>query len=488
MLDAAQRRGDAKDDSREARLLRGSGLHANYWCGESMAREISTWTLTARRALRRFGLKETPTVPQFDWCDHVCVEVAELDGYAVIHQRDPNSPFGFCVFEPSDIKADETVEVFERRMKGLDELPERVSEWRAFRQSTDSIDMASSSADHLKWLKAVAVDKKKTTESLNESRRHRQAGDLPRAWKAAGFVVKVSSRLGKDVPPLAKERLLYDLNSIAPDLLAWHLDRDDKGKLFLKRRVPLFRYDRNARKHQSYCLIVALPDKRGGQPELRAEWLEPDLQSVRFDAAPELFDLRVSADFPKTFFNADNTRLRTWSDPGSKSRAAFMATLRDQLAGRFEEAATRAGIDLDPSIMGCLRARRVTHMCTCCAPLDKQLKEWSAVLRRSLLAANLRHFATIMRRDLEQTQRWPRNEPVPILTFPMQRHNAKAHLSVIMTMSGNPRLCIHTSGSGTKVPVSVWHRPVDFDLLRAGLLTRDDLPVSVAQQYGFGAR
>jgi hypothetical protein len=134
----------------------------------------------------------------------------------------------------------------------------------------------------------------------------------------------------------------------------------------------------------------------------------------------------------------------------------------------------------------CLRARRVAHMCTCCAPLDRQLKEWSAVLRRALLEANLPHFAMLMRRDLERTNRWPRDEPIPILPFPMQRHIKKAHPAVMLSETGNPRLCIDTTGSGIRVPLSVWHRPVDLDLLRTGLLVRDDLPASVVEFWGLG--
>jgi hypothetical protein len=453
-----------------------------------MARNTSTWTQAVREALRRFGLKEAPAAPQFDWCEHVCVEVAELDGYAVIHQQNRELPFGFCVFEPDTTEVDEAVEVFERTMTSLDELPGRVAEWRAFRQSTEVIDSASVNTNHLEWLKAVARDKKRTIETLNESRSHRLAGDFSRAWTAAGFIVKVPSRLGKDVPPLATERLLEDLNSIAPDLLAWHLDRDEKGKLFLKRRVPLFRYDRDSRKHHSYCLFIALPDKRTEQPEVRAEWLQPDAQTVRLDANPELFDTRVSADFAKTFFGADASDVQTWCDPENKSRSGFLATLRNQFAGRFEEAANRAGIVLDSSIMNCLRARRVAEMCTCCGPLDQQLKEWSAVLKQALLAANLTCLGTLLHRDFERKNRLPRNEPIPILPFPMQRHTRKAHLAVILPKNGNPRLCIDTTGSGIRVPLSIWRRPLDFDLLRAGLLTADDLPVSVAEQWGYRSR
>lgn len=72
--------------------------------------------------------------------------------------------------------------------------------------------------------------------------------------------------------------------------------------------------------------------------------------------------------------------------------------------------------------------------------------------------------------------------------FPMQRHIRKAHLAVILPKTGNPRLCLQTAGSGIRVPLTVWHRPVSLDLLRAGLLTRDDLPASVAEQWGFGCR
>lgn len=452
-----------------------------------MARKTSKWAQTVREALRRLGLSEAQPAPQFTRCEHVCVEVAGLGGYAVIHQRDAKLPFGFCVFEPNTTNGDEAVEVFERTMTGLDELPVRIAEWKAFRQSTEVMDMASANAKHLEWLLAVAVNKKNSIERLNETRRHRLAGDLAHAWTAAGFVVKVPSRLGKDVPPLAAERLIEDLNSVAPDLLAWHLDRDEKGKPFLKRRVPLFRYDRDLRKRQSFCLIVALPEKRSGRPEIRAEWLDADAQTVRLDATPELFDIRVAANFCQTFFSTEASKVRGWCDPESKSRSAFMATLRDQCAGRFEEAAARANLELDPSILDCLRARRVAHMCTCCAPLDKQLTEWSTVLRQALLEANLPHVAILMRRGLERTNRWPRSEPIPILPFPMQRHIQKAHLAVCWSKTGTPQLCIHTTGSGNRVPFPVWRRSVDFDLLRAGLLTREEFPISVVEQFGLGS-
>jgi hypothetical protein len=134
-----------------------------------MARKTSAWTQQIRAALRRFsdaGLTEAPAAPQFDWCEHVCVKAFGLEGYAVIHQLDPKQPFGFCGFEPKPAEEHGVGEVLERDMVMLDELPLRVAEWRSFRETTDSINPTSENADHLRWLRAVAVDRKKSLDRL----------------------------------------------------------------------------------------------------------------------------------------------------------------------------------------------------------------------------------------------------------------------------------------------------------------------------------
>ncbi len=65
---------------------------------------------------------------------------------------------------------------------------------------------------------------------------------------AVGIDVDVPS-LGADWSKECKAKLKQDLNSIVPELLAWHLSCDDTGQWFLKRRVPLFRYDYDKTPH-----------------------------------------------------------------------------------------------------------------------------------------------------------------------------------------------------------------------------------------------
>ncbi len=43
---------------------------------------------------------------------------------------------------------------------------------------------------------------------------------------------------------------------------------------------------------------------------------------------------------------------------------------------------------------------------------------------------------------------------------------------------------IDTTGSGNRLPIALWRRPVDVDLLHEGLLDPHSLPESVASQLG----
>jgi len=233
------------------------------------------WGCNVRATLRNLsgaGIHEAPSTSLFHWCDHVTVSVEGLDGIGVIHQQDPDQPFNFCVFEPSDREEKGYTEIFERRMNSLDELPQRVEEWRSFRSKTNNLESTTGLVEHRKWLRAVAKDKKKCLIQVRESGRLREMGNIQDAWRTAGFDVQISRQLPADTPPIAKARLFEDFDAIAPDLLAWHLPRDDKGKWLLNRRAPLFRYDRDKRGMTAFCLLVAMPQTRGGRPTIRAEW------------------------------------------------------------------------------------------------------------------------------------------------------------------------------------------------------------------------
>ena len=411
---------------------------------------------------------------------HVAIRVDGLDGIGLIHQDGIGEPFRLCVFEPSDREENGVAEIFERTMQSLEELPLRVDEWRSFRAGREQ---SRGSLDHKKWLGAVATDKQKHVEAIRESCRRRAAGDCGGAWQAAGFDVKINESLPADTPPIAKERLLADFQAIAPDLLAWHLPRDDdNGKWLLKRRSPLFRYDVDKRRNFTFCLLVALPEKRSGRPEIRAEWLEANLQTARLDAVPEYFDTRVSRDFSRNLLGVDAAKAKClWSKFTSKATA--LQSLKLQALGDFVAAGQTSNIELDPLILDCLNAHRVAHMCTCCASLDRQLIEWSAVLHRTLTAINLPQLGSLALRDQEQFRKTSK-EPIPILPFPLQRHIRKAHVALNISEPARPRLTITTTGSGNRLPIALWQRPVDIDLLREGTLKPGDLPTSVALQLG----
>src|SRR4051812_6430238 len=146
-------------------------------------------TLNVQRAVRGFaaaGIQIGDPTPLFHFCEHVTVKATGLAGMGVIHQRTPDEPIRFCVFEPSDRAAGGFVEVFERTMASLDELPARVNEWRSFRSATARLNNATE-ADHPKWLRAVAAEKKQRLESIRESARLRAEGDIAASWEAAGF-------------------------------------------------------------------------------------------------------------------------------------------------------------------------------------------------------------------------------------------------------------------------------------------------------------
>lgn len=142
------------------------------------------WNGDVRRAVRKFadaGIREASPTPLFHWCDHVTVAVDGLDGIGVIHQCNSIQPFRLCVFEPGERAGKGFVEVFERTLNSLDELPQKVAEWRAFRSKSGPLENTTAAQDHRKWLGAVAREKKKHLDAVRESGRPREAGDIPGA-------------------------------------------------------------------------------------------------------------------------------------------------------------------------------------------------------------------------------------------------------------------------------------------------------------------
>lgn len=318
--------------------------------------------------LKSHGIHEADETKLFNSSERVLIRVDGLEGIGVIHRNGSPQTINLCVFEPSLREKSGFAEVFERSFASLGELQQAVADWRSFRSLSNNADHSAALQQHVKWLHAVAKDVRKDLDDLHESESLRNTGKLVDSWKKAGFDIDFDSPLPADAPPFARERLAQDFTAIAPDLLAWRLPRDSGGKHYLKRRAPLFRYDVDKRRHQTFCLLVAFPEKRTGRPAIRAEWLQPNQQTTRLDTIPEAFDTRVSDQFLNEVLGIESGRHKA-------STASFTNVTDLQYKGEFEQAGRLTGVMLDESVRDCLRGRRVAHMCTCCAPLDRQLIE-----------------------------------------------------------------------------------------------------------------
>jgi hypothetical protein len=396
----------------------------------------------------------------FSMKPRIAIRVTSLDGLGIIHQQPANAPFSLCVFEPSNREESGLAEVFERAMQSLEELPNQIAAWQKFRSATTLTTLSAVEKANAKIVQKTLREKLKLAAQFNTP----ITGSMEQRLALLGIDVDMES-LGRDWPHETQSKLQEDMRSIIPERLAWHLPCDDTGRWFLKRRVPLFRYDRDKRRTLDACLTVVLPEKRSGRASLKTEWLNADSQSARLDATPEYFDERVANDFSKVIL-------------GSK-RAA---TTKLQRSGKFAEACAIVGLELDDSIEECLATRRVTHMCTCCGELDEQLVAWSALLKQTLFEMNLATLVPLVVRDQAKRAR-PRTEAIPILAFPLQRHTRKAHLALDIRNPKKPRLTIETTGSMNRVPIPIWKRPIEIDALQRKMMDTANLPTIIGEQF-----
>lgn len=449
---------------------------------------MSTWFEEATRVLAKVpNVSIDDKVAFFNDRPRIAIRVQSLDGYGFIHEQTKSGHYSLCVFESSQSDSSEFVEVFERRMSSLTELPEHITAWQKFRSNCSVSNIAKAQAAQSKIIEKSWRWKQKYA-ALFQSTSSQSIGER---LEALGIDVDIPS-LGKDWPTESQARLKQDLNSIVPELLAWHLPCDDTGQWFLKRRAPLFRYDYDKRRMLDACLVVVLPEKRSDRARLTTDWLNADSQSIRLDATPEYFDSRAMDNFIEKILgglhkvsvstNGKRAKRHDSTETTLPSKAAHLLEL--QSSGKFAEACELAGLELDDSIEACLAAKRVSHMCTCCAELDEQLTAWSEQLKQTLLSLNLAALAPQLIRDQNRRAR-PRKEPIPILSFPLQRHTRKANFAIDIRNPGKPRLTIETTGSIHRVPISIWRRPIELDALQQRIADLSHIPKIIRKQFGW---
>lgn len=422
----------------------------------------------------------------FDMRPRVAIRVKGLEGLGIIHRQGANGPFSLCVFEPSTSEESGFGEVFERDMLSLKELPKQIAAWKKFR-SKDSLKEISDIAKKYSSVVLKAIREKQKVASCFE-----RSTSVPLEQRFASVGIDVDFRsLGVGLPSETQSQLQQDIQSIVPELLAWHMPCDDTGRWLLKRRVPLFRYDRDKRRMLDACLVVVLPDKRSGRARMTTEWLSADTQSARLDGTTEYFDLRFLKDFDAKILGGQIAMPKVQSRKGQSKRKAnveadiiidISKTLALQYEGKYSEACAMVGLEIDDSIHDCLEAKRVAHMCTCCAELDLQLVAWSECLKETLLSMNLATMVPLIVRD-QSKRAAPRKDAIPIVPFPLQRHTKKANLSLDVRKLDKPRLTIDMTGSMNRVPISIWKRPVEFDAVARKLIDTAELPEIIRDQF-----
>ncbi len=69
-----------------------------------------------------------------------------------LHRNGREEAFSLCVFEPSERDRSGWIEVFERHMRSLDELPSHIAAWQAFRKHSNGSTMTAALANYRKIL------------------------------------------------------------------------------------------------------------------------------------------------------------------------------------------------------------------------------------------------------------------------------------------------------------------------------------------------
>ncbi len=349
-----------------------------------MADKSPAWFKQATKILTSLDIVTIDKRLKFFEGPRIAFRVRELEGVGFLHGNGREEAFSLCVFEPSERDSSGFVEVFERHMRSLDELPTQIAAWQAFRKNTNVSTMTEAQASYRKIVEKTWRWKQKlATQFLTSGK-----ASFAQRMAAVGIDVDVQA-LGADWSQASKARLKQDLESIVPELLAWHLPCDDTGQWFLKRRVPLFRYDYDKRRMLDLCLVVVLPDKRSGRARLTTEWLGADSQSVRMDATPEFFDARAIESFQANILRGK----------GRSANKQALQLWQLQTSGKFADACALVGLAMEDTIEDCLAQKRVSHMCTCCAELDEQLIAWSDLLKQTLLSLNLATLVPLLIRD-----------------------------------------------------------------------------------------
>lgn len=307
--------------------------------------------------------------------------------------------------------------------------------------------------------------------------RHRAVGDWRGACAAADIVVRVKpDALRRRYGAVLTERLLGDLQGLAPDLLRWHLPRcgHGSGELLAGLFVPLADYADEATGRNVLTLAAATPQcaldagqriiltvlEHGSGPGRFAD-TDAVTRALRLGVRSKAAD-RYSLVRHRMFWHADDAPgLRRYLDATDEQRE--ITRLQDE--GRVVEAWQAAGFELLGASQDAAMPRKQT-MTPKLTMTPKQTR-WLTALPVALPGL------------LDRARELSSREGSVVL----RSGSGAIVLSGLRGAADRPRAQAVESRDARGIPTlptAAWARPVDIDLLRVGALRPHELHPLVA--------
>ena len=270
-----------------------------------------------------------------------------------------------------------------------------------------------------------------------------------------------------DLDPASQEELELDRSNLLPVHLLWNFPRDDRGKLELACTVLLSRYESATSKSPGRRLWLCArgPERRKDPQEVTVRLLSliGENRVHRWDEARWLWDAR-----------AQNMSLEERWGMDDVQRVAECTALLD--AGRIVEALALYGIELDRPLAGLLEG----------IPVQFELRDKTAVWAPRLQEGLRGSAPWLLARAPERSElvqaEWRkgsarRTAASRLRLLELGGQNQQRRPGVFLTPGTNaPRLILDWSRSNARVPAHTWVRPVDYDLVRFGLIERSAIP------------
>lgn len=247
-----------------------------------------------------------------------------------------------------------------------------------------------------------------------------------------------------------------DLEHLSRGRLVWNFPRDRRGRLQPRALVALASYGspENPQSRQLWLCAEGPTGIREPQEiRLRLRWEHGDNQDHRWDGARWLWDARSQQPELATRWCIDD-----------RSRADRSTALME--AGRFREGLDLYGVRLSPEVESVVEGRVPWY------ELRALAGRWQTALCEQLAPVApwlLASAATIGRR------------PLRVFGLGGQSIARKPGLYLAATSDG-PRLEIHWSASNARLPLVAWRRPIDYDLVRLGLIDEAELARVAAER------